>query len=123
MRFGFVGALIGTGAAMTVGNLYYVVRFHRFLKAGGSDFFWASIGKPLLCAGAAGALTLMLLKGFGGDGGLALMDRGVALLHLCAGAVAFLAFFLATLFALKFFTRADLEMIGQFRAAIRMMKC
>ena len=123
VRFGFAGALIGTGVAMTAGNIYYVVRFHRFLRAAGSDFFWASIGKPLVCAGAAGVLTLMLLEGFSGYGGIAVMGRGVALLHLCAGAVSFLVFFLAALFALKFFTRADLEMIGQLRAAIRMMKC
>lgn len=123
VRFGFVGALIGTGAAMTVGNLYYVVRFHRFLKAGGSDFFWASIGKPLVCAGVAGGAMITFLRALGIDTGFASMERSVAFMCLCGSAVGFLVLFLATLLALKFFTRADVEMLGQFRTAIRMIKC
>ena len=122
VRLGFVGALIGTGAAMAAGNLFYVVRFHRFLRPVGGDFFWAAIGKPLFCAAAAGGGTFGIVRTLGGDGGFELMERSMAFLYLCGGAAVFLAIFLAALLALKFFTRADVDMIGQFSAAIRMVK-
>ncbi len=122
VRLGFVGALIGTGAAMAAGNLFYVVRFHRFLRPVGGDFFWAAIGKPLVCAAAAGGGTFGIVRTLGGDGGFELMERSMAFLYLCGGAAVFLAIFLAALLALKFFTRADVDMIGQFSAAIRMAR-
>jgi hypothetical protein len=51
------------------------------------------------------------------------MERSAAFMWLGSGAAVFLAAYLAALLALKFFTRTDVEMLGQFRAAIRTMKC
>ncbi|RPJ16623.1 MAG: polysaccharide biosynthesis protein, partial [Deltaproteobacteria bacterium] len=123
IHLGFVGALIGTGVAMTLGNLIYVVRFHRFLRAAERDSLSLVIGKPLICAGAAGILTHLALRLLGDTVDFYVMGKFEALIYLGGAGFLFFGIFLAGLFLLKVFTRKDIEMIDQFRVAIRAVKC
>jgi O-antigen/teichoic acid export membrane protein len=120
---GFAGALLGTGVAMVVGNLFYVVRFHRFIRTTGKNFLSLAIGKPLICACAAGVLTHLLFGLLGNTADFSLMGRIELLLYLCGTGIFFLGIFIAGLLLLKVFTRADVEMIDQFWVAIRTVRC
>jgi O-antigen/teichoic acid export membrane protein len=123
MSVGFAGALIGTGAAMVVGNLVYVVRFHRFVRRTGKDFLSRAIAKPFVCACAAGILTHLILRLLGDAAGVAWMGRMELFGYLCGTGVFFLGIYLAGLLMLKVFTREDVEMIAQFRMAMRTVRC
>jgi O-antigen/teichoic acid export membrane protein len=120
---GFAGALLGTGLAMAVGNLIYVMRFHQLVRTAGHTFFLQAIGKPFICACAAGVLTHLIHRLIGDVANFQLMGRMELLLYLCCAGVFFLGVFFAGLLMLKVFTRADFEMIDQFRIAIRTVRC
>jgi O-antigen/teichoic acid export membrane protein len=123
MYVGFVGALLGTGVAMVVGNLIYAVRFHRFIRTAEKGFFSPAIGKPFICACAAGTLTHLIPRLLGNAADFLLMGKIELFLYLCSTGIFFLGIFFAGLLMLKVFTRADVEMIEQFRVAIRTVRC
>jgi O-antigen/teichoic acid export membrane protein len=123
MHVGFAGALLGTAAAMVVGNLIFVVRFNRFLRTTGKNFLSLAIGKPFICACAAGILTHLILRLLGHAADFSLMGKMELLCYLCGTGIFFLGIFFAGLLMLKVFTREDVEMIDQFRIAIRTVRC
>ena len=57
IKIGFVGALIGTSVSMTVGNIYYLYIFSRYMKESLAYFCGRVVVGPLLAA-VAGAIVI-----------------------------------------------------------------
>jgi len=56
ITIGFIGALIGTSIAMTVGNIIYLYRFNRYMRLTFIDFIKATFVKPVFSAAIAGLI-------------------------------------------------------------------
>ena len=56
IKIGFIGALIGTMVAMTLGNILYVYRFNQYLKVPFTDFLKETFAKPVIVCFLTGAV-------------------------------------------------------------------
>ena len=117
--FGYAGALIGTAAAMTIGNSVYLWRFSRFMGTTAGQLLATVLSKPLGCACLAGA-SLYGLHYFLLDTvhWIAFSRLELAAYVVGAGGV-YLAVFTIILWMTKFFTRADAETLHQLLTAVR----
>ncbi|MGE5280071.1 MAG: polysaccharide biosynthesis C-terminal domain-containing protein [Deltaproteobacteria bacterium] len=68
-RIGFVGALWGTAAAALTGSLWFMARFHRYLKFSVARFLGRSVLGPLAASLLAAAVTFFMPARLAGQGG------------------------------------------------------
>ena len=119
VQMGFIGALIGTGAAMTIGNLFYLVRFNEFMRAPFSRLLSQVLVKPVGAAVLAGCFVYglqVLLSDIISFPALNRIELGA---YLGGAGITFMCIFSAAIFMMKFLTRADVELMGHLWAAVR----
>jgi len=119
IKIGFVGALIGTAASMTVGNMVYLHRFNRYMQTGLISFLKDTFIKPVLVALVAGAViwpSQYLI--FNSLVSISLSRINMALYLVLAG-VFFMLIYSGGLFLVGFIRRSDLRIFGQIVKSIR----
>jgi len=114
--FGFVGLLLGTSAALTIGNSYYLLAFHRgyFMDEGSGQIF-RLFAPPLLASLPAAALLLLaqalwLPSLAGGQAG-----RVIGLGCLGLSALGYSGIYGGSLWALGYLDRGDLDIFRRYR--------
>jgi O-antigen/teichoic acid export membrane protein len=114
--FGFIGLLIGTSAALTIGNLYYLFAFYRgyFKSEDGGELF-RLFAHPLLASLPATTLLFfaqrVLLPSLAdGQGG-----RLIGLLFLGLSVIVYSGVYCGGLWALGYIDRGDLDIFRRHR--------
>jgi len=119
IKIGFIGALIGTMAAMTVGNTLYVYRFNQYLKVPFAGFLKETFAKPVIICFLAGAV---IWSGqyivFSEFLTFSISRINMAICFVISG-ICFSAIYIAGLFLTGFVGRPDLEIFGQIVRAVR----
>jgi O-antigen/teichoic acid export membrane protein len=119
VQMGFIGALIGTGAAMTIGNLFYLVRFNGFMRTPLSRLLSQVLVKPVGAAVLAGCSVYglhVLLSDVISFSALSRLELGS---YLGGAGITFMSIFSTAIFMMKFLTRTDVELVGHLWAAVR----
>lgn len=121
LHMGFVGALIGTCVAMTIGNLLYLYRFNQYLEIPAytllRQVFFKPAGAAVIAGGALYIAQFMAVDFLGPE----TMSRPELALYLCTAGIAFFCVFCASLMLLRCIDRSDVELASRLWAAVRMV--
>jgi len=122
IKFGFLGALLGTTVAMAVSNCLYFIRFSRFMKIEMSKVLDRILIKPVLCA-LIPAILCYFFKNFLTDSILmSKLSRLEALYSLLIVGIVYLLVFVAGLFLSRAIGLSDLRLFGRAFTAITAFK-
>jgi len=114
-RFGFTGVLWALVASTSIGSLYFVWSFHRFLGEPLPAFVRGVIAPPLVAAAIGAVLGAAVSGAFGS--GLADASRAEALIRLGLGGVVMVGATLGGLLLTRFLSVAELrELFGMIRS-------
>ncbi|MBI5710193.1 MAG: lipopolysaccharide biosynthesis protein [Candidatus Eisenbacteria bacterium] len=109
-RFGFAGGLWALFLSTSVGSLYFLWLFHRYLGEPVGRFALEVLARPLLAAAVAGALAWWVAGS--GDPGLESWTRSAALVRLGTAGSLFLAVVAVLMLASGFLSLAELRDLG-----------
>ena len=119
IKIGFAGALIGTTAAIIVGNIIYLYRFNQYLKIPFIHFLKDSFLNPLLVAfGAAATIWPSQYLIFNNLISISASRINMAIYLVMAGIV-FTLIYGGGLLLIGFIRRSDFEIFGQIIASIK----
>lgn len=119
IKIGFIGALIGTMVAMTLGNILYVYRFNRYLKVPFADFLKKTFVKPVIVCFLTGALIWSGQYIVFSEFLTFSISRISMAIYFVISGIFFFAIYIGGLFLTGFVRRSDMEIFGQIVRSVR----
>ena len=105
-RYGYRGGLLAMVVGTTLGSLYFVWVFHRFLRESIGPFLLETFVRPLVAAGVAGLVTAWVI---GVAGSIDALSRGEALGRLVLGVAVFVPVATAVLLVTRQISIAEMR--------------
>jgi len=119
IKIGFVGALIGTAVAMSVGNMFYIYRFSQYMETAFVSFLKDTFIKPVSIALLAGALIwptqYLILNNL-----IPISTNRINMaIYVIISGIFFLLIYIGGLFVTGFIKKSDLQIFGQIVKSVR----
>jgi len=122
IKIGFIGALIGTMVAMTVGNIIYVYRFNRYLKVPFAGFLKETFVKPVIICLLTGAIIWSGQYIVFSEFLTFSISRINMVIYFIISGILFSSIYIGGLFMTGFIGRSDLEIFAQTIRSVRGMQ-
>lgn len=118
IKIGFPGALIGTAASMTAGNILYLYRFNHYMETAFRTFLKDTFIKPVLVASVAGAIIWSSQYSVLNNLTSISISRINMAIYLILSGTFFALIYSGGLFLVGFITRSDLRIFGKIAKSI-----